>query len=1252
MKIKSIGVTMGKVALITVFLHLAITAPFAQEQSNPVLNADFETGNLTSWTSPQQGGGSKTIHNAVAGSRVGTFTLEITGDTANQYNSFLSLVQTLSVTPHSNEQYTLSCNVRAAVASDTGKSVYLAVKEIDAQGQTIVFRQAMVNLQAQDWKRIYCSFSPTANTASLSVCVVASNLVTADKVYMDDIILNADYQGKNLVMNGDFETNDLTNWTSPQQSGGAVVIYKTAPGSSSGLYAAKIAGDTNNIYNGFLTLVQTLAATPNTQLKYTLCGTVRADVATPAGKSVYLAIREVNSQGGSIIYRQANINLSNRGWCNTSCEFSPTAATVRFDVYVVAANLANSDKIWVDDIKFTVNDGQNLNLVKNGNFETGNLTNWTSPQQSGGSVIIHNVMPESQVGRYVVEANGDTSNPYNGFLTLTQTLSSVTPDSQKSYMICGYVCAKITPLNNPYDVTDNRTAYLAIREVNSLGGSIIYRKAPIDLTRNGWVFVYCEFTPTTSTTRFDAYLVISNLGDNDKVFVDNITLITNNESTYAFNPDSSYTPSSQITLNDGGLQVIVDNQYGVINKITATSLGNTILQPAAVNGMQIFAETLFGKCFTKFQKKAGTTVVQNGNTLTYQLEPADRTLLPLTGTAVYELANGILTEKITINVLDTIERPVKIGVRNGFNSANWQQMVCGLRPLRVLNSNQATVFAYDEKSEDMNLNHLDQYQRVAYPVAILSGTNALWLAGSRNLDEFVSVTPNHPAGYFPSIQQNPTRLNAGQTLNFTTSFKVFDPSQNLLRDVWRWYNQNISSSDPIIASYVPYQPHSYRTFFPGCFAASPGFNTTKDSSLFPGSSIWWFGWHDWINEAYPASGMWWTSANLWAEKMTSTAMLDRTTYLQNTKNFNLIYYFRQIANLRLKGSLYPESWYRLSAGGSLDLYDGGLAVELPANIAADVGYDTVPWGTYNFDNQEFRTYYIDNLMSAVGYYQPKAVGWDMGWESGHRGMFRVQAEVFNLLRSQYPAMKTVSNESCGPTQFYSDLVLLENGILGGKSVKDYEAVKALNTAAVVLERKNLFALAVGYYLDGTSCWLPAQGVAENGRYLAYLLAAHPELSTNRPELARLCTLRMCLYDLALGASPGYLEEVKPVPAALSTTAGKILGMPLVTDSFKVRLASGSDIDDQQAASVWIDANSCRVVIYNDKAVSTAVVLRLSYSALTNAGWTPAQVTGGTAMIVTPEGESSGSLTIQTGSDPVTFSITLPAFSGLIYSKDK
>jgi len=103
----------------------------------------------------------------------------------------------------------------------------------------------------------------------------------------------------------------------------------------------------------------------------------------------------------------------------------------------------------------------------------------------------------------------------------------------------------------------------------------------------------------------------------------------------------------------------------------------------------------------------------------------------------------------------------------------------------------------------------------------------------------------------------------------------------------------------------------------------------------------------------------------------------------------------------------------------------------------------------------------------------------------------------------------------------------------------------------------------------------------------------------------------------------------------------------------VKLPSGTDTDKDMAASVWIDANSCRVVVYNDKAASSAVVLRLSLRGLTNADWTPAQVSGGAATIVNPEGESQSSgLNIQNDNDNVIFSITLPPFSGLIYCKNK
>ena len=581
-----------------------------------------------------------------------------------------------------------------------------------------------------------------------------------------------------------------------------------------------------------------------------------------------------------------------------------------------------------------------------------------------------------------------------------------------------------------------------------------------------------------------------------------------------------------------------------------------------------------------------------------------------------------------------------------------ENIFCALRPLRIIPIDKATIFSYRSLPGDLNLTKLDQYQRTVYPFTIMENDNYFLLTGSGNLDNFVTVSPNYPSGYLPSIQQNPRFVKKGQKFKFELTWKIFNKKQNLMRDVWRWYSEHTFSNNSLIKNYVPYKTHEFRSFYPGCFASSTYFKESREKRLFPDSNVWFYSWNDNINEWYPTSGSWWLNGNSWKSKMTAPKLKAYVNRLQGDGH-KLIFYLRQLANLRQRGKEKPESWFRKTAGGSLDLYGGGYEVKLPPHVAADVGYKTIPWGTFDFDNDEFRNHYVKTIKKVIKFYNPAAIGWDMGWHPNHMGMFAVQAEIYEWLKKTYPEKKVVSNESSGPTQFYSDLVLLENGLLGGKSKYDFEVAKGQNTSMVCLERWNLFRAAVKSNLHGTRTWLSPKGLKANKKYLDFLLSLRPELKSDINEAARLCQLRMSIYDLAFGASPGYLEEIKPVPEALVQISGDANGLPLVTKSFMVRLPNGTDSEQDLAASVWCDKKNFRAIVYNDSANAKTTALRLNKKYLEQQGWNEAGLKNIIQFAVSPEKQlKQNTFKLETKAEYLVLTGKIPPFTAIIIFKDK
>ncbi len=878
------------------------------------------------------------------------------------------------------------------------------------------------------------------------------------------------------------------------------------------------------------------------------------------------------------------------------------------------------------------------NLIINGGFDNGTLHQWISNQQGGGKVKLFAICNDAKSGSFALKCNGDQKNKYNGFITLAQVINAkVLPTKQ--YQLQGFVKSNVKP-------SAVKSVSLAVRQVNAKGGSITYTKIPIDFSKKDWQYYVKQFQPAKDAVQLQIYLILSKLSSEDKVYFDNLSLKLLDDSSKKFIPGKSGPDRDKIKLGADPLVLEVDRKSGLMCKLFTRGL---VIHPDTQNVSCVFLQKDGDEVL--FSRNADDEITLRDANIQAILSP-NNGKLPFQAMVKYSFDRGAISERVSFVAADDIDYPVKLGIRHGINAKDWKRVFCALRPLRIISGSQPTIFSYGHRAEDLNLSRLDQYQRTVYPFTILENKDFFLLVGSRNLDRFVTISPNYPEGYIPSVQQNPKRVSKGQKFEFELTWKLFSKKENLLRDVWRWYSENLYSENPLIKNYLPYKPHSFRTFFPGCFASSPYFMKSREDRLFPGSNVWFFAWHDWINENYPTKGSWWTGGNSWKFKMTADRVKADTDRLQQNHH-NLIFYFRQIANLRLKGNKIPNEWYRRNTGGSLDLYGGGYKVKLPENVAKDLGYNTLPWGTYDFDYPAFRNHYLQEVKAAVNFYNPKAVGWDMGWHPNHMGMFAVQAEIFNWLRRQHPDKKVVSNESSGPTQFYSDMVLLENGLLGGKSKYDFEISKGQNTTMVCLERWNLFRLAVKANLQGSKTWLSSAGIAANKRYLDYLLKKRPELKSNINEAARLCQLRMSMYDLAFGASPGYLEEAKPVPPALVKMSGEANGLPLVTKSFAVKLPGGSDTDTDMAASAWINGNKFRVVIFNDSPLARDTSLRLSRKLVAGKGWDLQSLRKNTQFTVSPEKQIKQKVfSLESTPDDLVFKGKLPAFAAVMIFDDK
>ena len=158
----------------------------------------------------------------------------------------------------------------------------------------------------------------------------------------------------NLLRNGGFENGSLNYWESKQQAGNKKKLFTLTLSAKSGRFAICASGNKQNKYNGFTTLVQNIEARVIKGKQYQLQCFAKANVKNTNGKNFSIAIRQVNAKGGSVVYTKIPIVLKKDSWEYYVKQFTPHKDTVKFQAYLIASNLSSEDKVYIDDICFSL----------------------------------------------------------------------------------------------------------------------------------------------------------------------------------------------------------------------------------------------------------------------------------------------------------------------------------------------------------------------------------------------------------------------------------------------------------------------------------------------------------------------------------------------------------------------------------------------------------------------------------------------------------------------------------------------------------------------------------------------------------------------------------------------------------------------------------------------------------------------------------------------------------------------------------
>ncbi len=837
----------------------------------------------------------------------------------------------------------------------------------------------------------------------------------------------------------------------------------------------------------------------------------------------------------------------------------------------------------------------------NAGFETGALDGWEPPVPA----LLFAVTDElAHSGGFSLRAHGDPDERYNGFAHLVQQVE-LAPIPGARYEIAGWVRGTVTP-------GADRSARLAIREVNAEGTTIRYDEVWLQPESDSWRHVSQRFRAADGAVAFQVYVILSNLTPDDVIYLDDITLKALDslgEPVTAQPPAFSgggAAPDRTVELAGEGLRARLDAETGLLASLELTEPEPLALHPAAPDTTRVFIQ--LGDREVLFTRPVERTTDGRGALLA----PEDPSI-PLRCRVLYDTAAGCLTERVSFEASGDIDQLTRLGVRHGFAPERWTHIVGALRPVRVIEAGESTLLTYGEREGDLAPTQLDAWQSVTFPMAVLEGADRWVMVGSTSLDDFVTLAPNQPAGYFPSVQNNPTRIAAGDRFSFHLTWRAFPKDRALLRDVWRWYGEHVFSDNPLLAGLLPFEAHAVpRTLPPGCEVSASGFWAREGARIEPervppAANIWYFGWHDWINERYPTQGEWWCRVGGWARE-NAEGFRDAIARYQ-ADGLRCYLYFRQIANLAQRGTTLPARWFRSGAGGALDVYGGGYALDLPPEVAADAGVERIPWGIYDFSADDFRARYLRQVRECMDFYRPAGIGWDMGWDPSDPGILRVQAEAFEWMRATHPEMRVIANEASGtPSQWFADCILIENGILYGKSVWDYEVAKAFGTQIASIERGHLFVRMAERLLSDEPSWAFPLGLADARRFAQWSMAAEPlpeDEAARVNELAFRMNVRAGLRTMGLGAQWAYVTDARygprPVPERLIDFMTQLMALPPLQGSFTVRLNGAADADDGLYAGAWASAESVCVAVFNDTERPRPYVLTIDVEALARHG---------------------------------------------------
>ena len=1022
----------------------------------------------------------------------------------------------------------------------------------------------------------------------------------------------------NFGVNGTFEK--LAPWRSAQQSDGKVVLHKIVQ--DNGNPCLEVCGDPENKSNSHIitgTRIKNLEANAT----YAVSFRYKTQIKPDRKKALKIRVQQHDAKGKTVAYNNTTYFYDREGWQDFIFSFKSNPDAVRSYLYLETVHLDTTDRIWFDDIKIEKADPADRGLVVNGGFELG-IHPWMSHQQGGGWKQIHRISPDTPFGKKCLEITGDPENSSNRLIILNQKLAGLKIGTPYKLSLQFRSSVKSEP-------GPTKVVYARLQQLGPQGSYIIGNELHFALNSDLWTYRELTFIPDKRAAQFLIYICSGNLKSTDKFYIDEVTISEAIAPGTPFDAAKKAKAFSAKELKDARGLAKINTADNTLASLTLD--GKTII-PAAENSTLIFAQQ---NNFEEYLDAKGTAGKK----------------LPFKAAAEYKWVNGEFRQLVTITATADARGPFKIGVRHGLVQKDWNKQLFGLFPMRVLPAGEETVFTFNADTNDLNLTQMDLYQGVVMPLQVMESEKAYLAVSTHNYDDTITFRPNIPKGYSAAFERNPLRVKKGDTFRFEVNFKLFDRSKFMLRDVWRDQIFALYSNRPELKPYFPVKDPGPRAVVSGPMGSVTGMIPSRINRLFPNSAIW-EGWHDTPNEEFPTSGSWWNGSNGWEKPFTAGAFRAHVKNCQD-RGLSIIAYMRTFCNLDYAGKSFPANWTRKTAGGGLQLYGGGYRVQLPKHVEKATGLKEVVWGMFDTFQPGCLDFLVKRFTRVIDFYKPWAIGWDCAGFGPED--FLMVAAMTQKLRTNGYKTKVVGNECTGPINAYLDWTMIENGFFGGKTPYDYEAIRALPLPVACLERFNLAAAMIDFYLYNKRTWCRPYGREWSCRYLDYVTAKQPELrkKENQKKLEHHMQLTWYYKDLSLGAPGGYMEECKPIPASMIKMCSEANGIIRMDKSFAIRFSNGKEDDGPLTACSWADNKSkkFRLAGYNDDKTTQKFRLTLDKAAFAEVQWSMEDIDRNLkAFIADVESEKEIKVKTEMVNGNLVISCDLPAYTALLLFADK